>query len=116
MASKAALPGSQQEVSVPVNLTKMFCLNSIDEAVRLAHVLKEYYRGENTLYRRTGSEGYILLLRKSNHTPEEFNKVCNIISEYGHAEKYTPASEAYLEEHSEVVIAESALQNLLLIP
>lgn len=115
-AAKAAHSDAEQKVSIPINLTRMFYLNSIDEAVRLAHVLKEYYRGENTLYRRAGSEGYILLLRKSEHTPEEFNKVCNIISEYGHTEKYTPASEAYLEEHCEVVIADFALQNLLLIP
>lgn len=113
---KTELPGTEMEVSVPLNLTKMFYLNSIDEVVRLAHVLKEYYHGENTLYRRTGANGYILLLRKSGHTPEEFNKVCNIISEYGHMEKYTPASEAFLEEHGETVIAGAALQNLLLIP
>lgn len=114
LAAKAAPAASEPEVSVPVNLTKMFVLNGIDETVRLAHVLNGYYHGENSLYRRPGSSGYILLLRKSDHTPEEFNKVCNIISEYGHMVKYTPAMEAHLEEHGEIIIADSALQNLLL--
>ena len=116
LASKSSGSDTEQAVTVPVNLTKMFYLNDIDEAIRLAHVLKEYYRGENTLYHSTNGAGYVLLLRKSDHTPEEFNKVCNIISEYGHMEKYTPASEAFLEEHGEVIIAGSALQNLLLVP
>ena len=38
-----------------------------------------------------------LLVQKSHHTPEEFNKVCNVISEYGIHRKYAPAKEAFLK-------------------
>src|SRR5574344_1272672 len=49
---------------------------------------------------------------KSDHTPEEFNKVCNVISEYGTPEKYTPASEAFFEEHTEMILKDNAIQVL----
>ena len=35
-----------------------------------------------------------LIIHKSSHTPEEFNKISNILSEYGSNEKYSSAAEA----------------------
>lgn len=111
----APVPTNNQtdlELTVPVNLTKMYSFHDIDEASRLAHVLNGYYRGENSLFKQKDSGRFYLILRKSDHTPEEFNKICNIISEYAHGEKYTPASEAFMEEHAECLIRNAALQNL----
>ena len=51
-------------------------------------------------------------ISKGKHSPVEFNKVCNILSEYGKAEKYVSASEAYMEEHFNPIIKENALQAL----
>ena len=62
---------------------------------------------------REGEDGgYQLVLHQSDCTPEEFNKVCNILSEYGVGRAFTPAGEAYLREHG-TLIAENALQKLL---
>ena len=69
----------------------------------------------NSLYSNKNVAGYSLVLTKGSHTPEEFNKVCNIISEYGTAEKYSSGTEAYLNEHCELFIADRALQSLALI-
>ena len=52
------------------------------------------------------------VLHQSDCTPEEFNKVCNILSEYGVGRAFTPAGEAYLREHG-TLIADDALQKLL---
>ena len=41
-----------------------------------------------------------------------FNKVCNILSEYGTNEAFSASGEAYLLEHGNALIKDSALQQL----
>jgi len=94
------------------NITKMFEVKSLDQAERLARVLKGYYTGENDLYKDDNKNRYYLLVRKSSHSPEEFNKVCNVISEYASNKKYTPAMEAFLKEHGKMILRGNALQVL----
>lgn len=101
------------EVSVaPMDLTRMFFVDSLDSATRIAKVLKGFYHGDNTLYKNPETRKYLLFLRKSDHSPAEFNKVCNILSEYASPEKYAPAVEAYCEEHYKLIIPGNALQRL----
>ncbi len=95
-----------------VDITKLFVFNQLDEVSRLAHVLKGFYNGCNVLYKNINTKKYYLVISKSQHTPEEFNKVCNILSEYAKQEKYSAAVEAYFEEHYETLLPENALQIL----
>ena len=107
-----------EEISAPTEnteLVKIFSFSHLNEVTRLAHVLKNYYDGVNSLYKNETAGRYLLLLSKSGHTPEEFNKVCNIISEYGVSEKHASASGAYLNEHCDIIISDHALQSLLRI-
>ena len=99
----------------PVNLTKLFEAKSLDQLERLSHVLAGYYEGENDIYKDEVKNCFYLLVRKTHHTPEEFNKVCNIISEYAVYRKYTPATEALMKEHGKVILKGDALQVLLTI-
>ena len=94
------------------DLTRIFSFRHISELARLARVLKGFYGGANSVYKNDSSDCYVLVLAKGSHTPEEFNKVCNIISEYGTTERYSAATEAYLNEHCDLFIAEQALQAL----
>ena len=52
------------------------------------------------------------MIRKSTHSPEEFNKICNIISEYAFYKKYTSATEAFFKEHGKLIVKGNALQML----
>lgn len=97
---------------VPADLTIAFQISTLDEAIRMAHVIQECYDGVNTLYKNTLDNVYMLFLMKSKHTPEEFNKVCNILSEYAKPVKYSPAFEAYYAEHYKKMIEANALQQL----
>ena len=74
--------------------------------------LKGFYDDSNTLYRKPGYDQYLLVICKGHHTPEEFNKVCNILAEYGVQKKYTHATEAYFMEHYDMLIDDHALQIL----
>ena len=42
----------------------------------------------------------------------DFNRLCNMLTEYGRQERFSAAVESYLEEHCESVIRNSALQSL----
>ena len=81
-------------------------------AVRAAHVLKGLYEGKNTLYKDAYNDSYKILLEQGSHTFEDFNRICNILSEYGKLEKCTETNRAFLEEHLEVLCQNDALQSL----
>lgn len=103
---------SGEEEPLVVDITKLFVFNQFDEVSRLAHVLKGFYNGCNVLYKNVATRKYYLVISKSQHTPEEFNKVCNILSEYARQEKYTASVGAYFEEHYDIILKENALQVL----
>ncbi len=87
----------------------------LNQVTRLAHILAQHYNGKNSLYKNEKSSGYLLVVTQSDHTPEEFNKICNMLSEYGNPEKLASANEAYMEEHFEPVIKDKAVQALSLV-
>ena len=95
-----------------LDLTKMFEFSGLEQLERLAHVLGGYYDGKNDVYKDEKKNRYYLIVRKSQHSPEEFNKVCNIISEYSVQKKYSSATEAHFEEHGKLVLKGNALKIL----
>ncbi|MGN0351613.1 MAG: adaptor protein MecA [Roseburia sp.] len=111
VAGKAAQK-TMAEVSVPVDITKLFVFHSLEEISKLAHVLNGFYQGENDLYKDQKEHKYYLLVRKSQQTPEEFNKVCNILSEYAHQMNYTAGVLAYFREHFTLLLEKNAIQTL----
>ena len=104
-----------EKADVPVCLTKLFEAKSLEQLERLSHVLDGYYFGKNDMFKDEKKNRFYLLIRKEDHSSEEFNKVCNIISEYAVNKKYSPATEAYLQEHGKLIIKDQALQTLVMI-
>ncbi len=107
--------GEQTEndsVNVLVDITKLFVFQDLGEVTKLAHILDGFYTGSNDLYKNVLTHKYYLLVSKSSQTPEEFNKVCNILSEYAAQQSYTPAVGAFFEEHYQRILKENALQTL----
>ena len=97
----------------PINLVESFHFDTLDDLILAAHNLERYYSGKNTLYRHhENGRQYQLILHQSGMEPKEFNKICNILSEYGRGENFTPAQEAFLREHGDVLMADSAIQQL----
>lgn len=117
-ASVSATSSEQEEektaedAPVPLNV-KLYSFDDIDQVIQMAQLIGSLYHGANTLYRDNNSDGiYILALTQSEHTKNEFNKVCNMLSEYGSPEKVSTTILAFLEEHCEIVIAADAVQKL----
>ena len=101
-----------ENVATPLNV-KLYSFDNIDQVIQMAQLIGPLYQGANTLYRDNNSNGiYILALTQSDHTKNEFNKVCNMLSEYGSPEKVSTTILAFLEEHCEIVISADAVQKL----
>ena len=107
-----ALP-AKEAASDEGELCKVFSFTDLDQITRLAHVLSGFYTGRSSLYKDDRNGRYLLFLLKSNHTREDFNKVCNIASEYGLMENLTDVTIAYLDEHGGLIIKDDALQKLM---
>jgi adapter protein MecA 1/2 len=105
----------QSGVHATSNLTKIYSFRSLQEVIDLANILLGNYNGINTLYKNPATSIYYLIISESDYSPEDFNKVCNIISEYGKSERFTYASSAYFKEHYEIIVKNQALQVLSII-
>ncbi len=93
-------------------LTRFYLFQSLDDAIRAAGVLDSVYDGPNSLYKNPDNGEYYLLLEKAESSAEQFNKICNVLSEYASPCKFTPGLEAHFSEHMETILADHALQSL----
>ena len=103
---------AQTQETPPVDLLRIFEFYSLHDAIRAAGAMKNRFHGENTLYRFGKDTCYQLVLHQSGQSPEEFNQICNQLSEYAHGEAFTEANEAYFREHARCIIPQNALNRL----
>lgn len=103
---------SEKEEAPSLPKIRLFSFSTLDCVILASRILKNLYQGANTLYKDTPNDVYILALTQSEHSTTEFNKFCNMLSEYGCLEKASPAVLAYLEEHCEVIVSANAVQEL----
>lgn len=91
---------------------RLFSFATLDGVINAALLLNGMYCGSNTLYKDTSDDAFILVLSQSEHSIGDYNKICNMLSEYATLEKANGATLAYLEEHCEKIIDKNALQQL----
>ena len=91
---------------------RFFSFETMDQVIQAAHLLKSIYFGSNTLYKDQKADLYILVLTQSDLKTRDFNRICNMLSEYGSLEKASSASLAFLEEHCEMLVSVDAVQQL----
>lgn len=103
---------TSDDISITIKLTKLYAFQDMLSIMKLSQVLKSFYIGENSLYKDAANDSYILILSKGKHTPEDFNKICNIVSEYGNSIKSSSAGKAFVEEHMDAIIIDHALQSM----
>ena len=103
---------TSKEINIPVNLYKVYSFKTLDDVIRMASMVVGTYHGENTLYKDEINHIYYLTVYKSSHTPEQYAKVCNLISEYGIPVKSTYATMNYFNEHFQTIVKRDAIQIL----
>ncbi|WP_029067569.1 adaptor protein MecA [Lachnobacterium bovis] len=102
----------EEESDKLVDIVRMYEFSRIESIIRLGKVLKRFYNGENNLYKNTKTKKYNLILHKNNHSPKEYNKICNVVSEYGKLQIYSKSTEAFLREHNKLILEKNALEVL----
>lgn len=105
----------KEEIPATPSLTKVYSFSSLGAATTLAQLISPYYFGESMLYKDEVSTNYYLVLHMSDHTPEEFNRICNVISEYGTPVNTGYASLSYFAEHFKPIIKTDAVQTLTIL-
>ena len=107
------LPDSNHSISEIKNaMTRIFIFDSFQRLHSLASLLDSLYSGKNSLYLDEDTKHYYLVVSMSEHSPEQFNKICNILSEYGRLKKGLASSHTYYEEHFERIAGPDALQKM----
>ncbi len=91
---------------------RFFSFVTLDGVIQAAHLLADMYQGANTLYKNPADGSFILALTCSDLAPSDFNRICNMLSEYGSSRPGSSTSLAFLEEHFDVVFARNAIQTL----
>jgi len=94
------------------DFARMFEMTELSQAMRLAKVLDGFYHGQSALYKNPQTGLYYLTLHKGSHSPEEFNKVCNIASEYASQRAYNRSKNAFFEEHNYAILKQDAIATL----
>ena len=91
VASEAKDPEPKE--TVPTFPVRLFSFDTLDSVIEASRLLAPFYTGANTLYK-------------------EFNKVCNMLSEYSSPEKGDSSVLAFLEEHCKIIVSADAIQKL----
>ena len=94
------------------NNIRLFSFPVMENVLKAAHLLAPMYHGSNTLYKDDQEEMYLLALAQSDHSTADFNRICNMLSEYGSPEQGGGISLAFLEEHCDMILAKNAIQTL----
>lgn len=105
-------PSKLSPDEVARRLARSFRFASLREVTALASVIAPFYNGKNTLYKNPVDSSYHLVLNISDHKPIDYNKVCNIASEYGTQEHLQETTFLYFEEHYECIVRDRAIQIL----
>lgn len=114
-ASIAASPEEAAARGLPVDITKMFVFDNLDDVLRLSGILAKFYKGKNSLYKSPFDNKYYLVVSKSDDSAETYNKVCNILSEYSNQQNYVVGTDQYMSEHYETMAEGDAIQKLATI-
>ncbi|MGX8704167.1 MAG: adaptor protein MecA, partial [bacterium] len=91
---------------------RLFAFDSLEDALSGAANVA-FFTGESSLFH--DRSGYSLVLRQGQSDLQDFNRVCNILTEYGEGKTSTPAAVAYLKEHAQSVFTGDAIAQLVAI-
>ncbi len=92
--------------------TRIFRIRTLQLVMEVSAVIADHYHGLSSLYKDASSGQYLLLMTQGDESREGFDRSCNIISEYGTLLRAMSSGGTFLEEHSEALVRENAVQTL----
>lgn len=90
---------------------RCYKLPTMDDVLRVASLIHPYFTGSSSLYRDAAGQ-YHFILYMDQQTASDFNKICNIMTEYALPVDLKKQSLAQLKEHGTCIIKEQAISIL----
>lgn len=94
--------------------TRVFRFDALRQVMSAAAVTGARFQGLSTLYKDERAQKYLLVLTQGDSDRDDFDRVSNMISEYGNLQRSMPAGRTFLEEHFEALATDNALKVLTL--
>ena len=92
--------------------TRFYLFKSLSNVLDASRRVPEDYQGDNSLYKNPDDGAFYLLVKKMDTDPEQFNRICNVLSEYSVPMDYSSGMDEFFREHMQVIVAERAMQQL----
>ena len=91
---------------------RIYSFPTLNAVTTLSHKIVTHYFGKNHLYKDETDNTYYLILYVSDHTAQEFNRICNVLSEYATPIVNDYATLSYFKEHFRLILKNNAVQTL----
>ena len=91
---------------------RVFLFNSLEKVLDAALLVGGAEEVDSYLYKGSKESEYFLLLTGEVRMTETFNKICNLLSEYGSFCREKGCDSAYLNEYCELLLSDNALLRL----
>lgn len=103
---------SSKAEDAPSSTVRIFSFNTFDQVSDVCNRIGKYDDAYSALYKDTEESLYFLVITYKSGATENFNQVCNTISEFATRIKATYATESYYKEHFETIIKSDAINIL----
>lgn len=99
----------EEEQSAPA---RFYLFRSLEHVLDASKCLPEAYAGQNALYKNPEDGAYYLLIKRMESDPEQYERICSVLSEYSMPMDYSTGMDEFFREHMQVMIEDHAMQNL----
>ena len=113
--TSSTAPEGQAQNGSNVPVIRIYSFEDFASFENAAAVVYAVYSDKNSLYKDRKTGKYFLVLEKTVCSSTNFNKACNILSEYGTKENMTVNSVHYFKEHFDCIIHNHAIQTIVKI-
>lgn len=91
---------------------RVFSFQNINDISKAAAIAAPIYRDKNSLYKSPFDNLYYLIVNNQSEDLDNYQRVCNLLSEYGTKVKANYAMPYYFSEHFKLIIKNDAIQTL----
>lgn len=102
-------PAPEETVS---HITRVFSFDSLDDINSVSRIIDRFYHDNNSVYNNPSDKRYYLTISKNKTSAKDFNKVCNILSEYGKKENQFDNYTGFFSEHCDCIVKDHAMHIL----
>lgn len=103
---------SAKKKEEPAANYRIFSFQNINDISKAAVMIAPIYHDSNSLYKNPVDNLYYLIVNHQSQDIENYQRVCNLLSEYGTKIKGNYAMPYYFAEHYKLIIKNDAIQTL----